>query len=41
MAVLAVVTARDVCRVFAGRREAIVTGAAGAEYLCVVDGQYG
>lgn len=40
MAVLAVVAAVDMRWVFAGRRHAIMTGTAGAEYLRVIDGKY-
>ena len=37
MAVVAVIAARNVCRVLAGRRHAIVTGAAGTNDLGVVN----
>ena len=36
MTVVAIVAAGDVCRVFAGCDDAIVTGAAGTQNLCVV-----
>jgi len=38
--VVAVVTARDVGRMFASRRHAVMTRAAGAHYLGVVDGEH-
>ena len=37
MTVVAVVAARDMCRVFASRDGPVVTGDAGAEHLCVID----
>ena len=37
MAVVAVVTTRDVCRILARRNRAVVTREASADYLCVVD----
>ena len=38
MTIVAVTTARYVCRVFAACRDAVMAGAAGAENLCVVYG---
>ena len=37
MTIIAVVVARDVCRVLARRSDAVVTGAAGTKHLCVID----
>jgi len=39
MAVVAVITTVDMCRMFAGRGYAIVAGATGAQHLRVVDGE--
>ena len=41
MTIVAIVAAGDVRRVFAGRRDAVMAGAAGAYYLGVVDGDDG
>ncbi len=37
MTIIAVIAAVDVGRVFAGRRNAVVTRATGSRYLCVID----
>ena len=39
MAVVAVIAARDMCRVLARSNDAIVAGAAAAQYLCVIHGE--
>lgn len=41
MTVIAVVAAVNMCRGLAGRGDAIMTGAAGAKYLGVIDGKHG
>ena len=41
MTIVAGIAARDMGRVLAGRRDAIVTGAAGTRYLRVVDRVHG
>ena len=40
MAVVAVIAARDMCRVLARSNDAIVAGAAAAQYLCVIHGEW-
>jgi hypothetical protein len=40
MAVIAVVTAGDVSRVLAGRRDTVMAGAAGTHHLCVIHGSH-
>ena len=37
MAVVAVVTTRDMCRMLAGRASSVVTGSAGSQDMCVVN----
>ena len=40
MTVVAIVIAGDMGRMFAGRRDAVMAGAANAQYLCVIDRDY-
>ena len=40
MAIVASITARDMRRVLAGRRDAVMAGIAGSDDLRVIDGHY-
>ncbi len=40
MTVVTIIAAGDVRRVFAGRRDAVMTGAAGTQYLGVIHGSH-
>jgi len=41
MTIVASITTGDMSRVFAGRRNAVMTGTAAAQNLCVIDGKHG